>query len=477
MGTSVFTMSAHPDPMRHVLLAAGCCSVVPNVLAQCGMTTTVQANISCTSPLTVSVFISGGTPPYTIVFKQNGITVQTAPSWPSTIWSPTAPDPGAGNASVTVTDSQGCQANGSTNYTPHFYLEPNLTTTSTCTTGTIVRWNGQYLSPGPYSTGCPATIYYALNNGQINNVFPNGWTQESPTTWRYDQPLPQGTNSMWVVTGGVERTCGFSKECYFPRQSLTAITDPGDCGTNFRLRAGLDGALPSGTLMNDALRVSGLLPLTEPYTALGYTYTGSASGTTITAAQLAVAGDNALVDWVIVEVRASIDPFQVLYSKAALLQRDGDVVDVDGSSYVNCPLAPGSYRVAIKHRNHLGVMTGTSQSLVLNPASTLIDFRSASTATYGSNAEVLKGSIYCLWAGDATGNGTLSYSGANNDRDPILIAVGSTTPNATVSNVYDRRDTNLDGMIKYTGTGNDRDIMLTNVGSTTPNNTRTQQLP
>ena len=60
---------------------------------------------------------------------------------------------------------------------------------------------------------------------------------------------------------------------------------------------------------------------------------------------------------------------------------------------------------------------------------------------------------------------------------PILTAVGSTTPNNTVPNVYDRRDTNLDGVIKYTGTASDRDIILTNVGSTTPNNTRTQQLP
>jgi len=69
------------------------------------------------------------------------------------------------------------------------------------------------------------------------------------------------------------------------------------------------------------------------------------------------------------------------------------------------------------------------------------------------------------------------YSGTGNDRDPILLAVGSTTPNNTVTNTYDRRDTNLDGVIKYTGSANDRDIILTNVGSTTPNNTRTQQLP
>ena len=87
------------------------------------------------------------------------------------------------------------------------------------------------------------------------------------------------------------------------------------------------------------------------------------------------------------------------------------------------------------------------------------------------------GGVQVLWAGDVTFNGQVKYTGSGNDRDPILTTVGSTTPNNTLNNVYDRRDTNLDGVIKYTGSANDRDIILTNVGSTTPNNTRTQQLP
>jgi hypothetical protein len=36
---------------------------------------------------------------------------------------------------------------------------------------------------------------------------------------------------------------------------------------------------------------------------------------------------------------------------------------------------------------------------------------------------------------------------------------------------------NLSGQVKYTGTANDRDPILVNVGSTTPNNTRVRQLP
>ena len=81
-----------------------------------------------------------------------------------------------------------------------------------------------------------------------------------------------------------------------------------------------------------------------------------------------------------------------------------------------------------------------------------------------------------LWAGDVTFKGESKYTGASNDRDPILVTVGSTTPNNTV-NAYSTRDVNLDGTVKYTGSGNDRDPILVNVGSTTPNSTRLEQLP
>ena len=35
----------------------------------------------------------------------------------------------------------------------------------------------------------------------------------------------------------------------------------------------------------------------------------------------------------------------------------------------------------------------------------------------------------------------------------------------------------MNGQVKNTGSGNDRDPILVNVGSTTPNNVRVQQLP
>ena len=86
------------------------------------------------------------------------------------------------------------------------------------------------------------------------------------------------------------------------------------------------------------------------------------------------------------------------------------------------------------------------------------------------------GSVMAMWTGDVTFNKQLGYTGAGNDRDPILVRVGSTTPNSTVAGYY-TEDTNMDGTVIYVGSGNDRDAILVNVGSTTPNNIRSEQIP
>ena len=243
---------------------------------------------------------------------------------------------------------------------------------------------------------------------------------------------------------------------------------------NVNLRAALQGPLPSGTVMTDGLRAINLIPLNEPYSALGYTYVGSSPGASTSTSLLAITGNDAIVDWVVVELRNAATPSQVVASKAALIQRDGDVVAPNGGG-VAFPVPAGNYHIALRHRNHLGVMTGVPQALSASPQT--IDLRSGATACYGTTPRAQVGSVYCLWSGDSNGNGSVKYTGTGNDRDLVLTAVGSTAPNNTLFYQYSRLDTNLDGQVKYTGSGNDRDIILTNVGSTTPNNMRTQQLP
>jgi N-acetylneuraminic acid mutarotase len=236
----------------------------------------------------------------------------------------------------------------------------------------------------------------------------------------------------------------------------------------------LDGPYITGTgLMNDALRTAGLVPLTEPYTALGYDHAMS-GGETTSPAVLSVTGNNAIVDWVMVELRHATQPALVVASACALVQRDGDVVAVDGSSPVRLFVDGGNYHVAIRHRNHLGVMT--ANAIALSPTASTVDLTSSATTVHGIQARKAVGAVQVLWPGDATRNGILSYTGMANDRDPILLAIGGSTPTSSITG-YRIEDTNLDGVVKYTGSANDRDVILLNIGGTVPTSLRLQQLP
>jgi hypothetical protein len=328
----------------------------------------------------------------------------------------------------------------------------------------------------------PGDVSYDYRSTAIHYLlFKNGAYLVSGSLWSLRVPNTQtfALNGLTAGTYQITLTDYVDQDgyVYCPSSYSRTFTVPaaGDCNVNVAIRASLQGALPNSAIMTDALRSANLIPLTEPYSALGYTYTSSSPGASVPATMLVVTGNDAIVDWIVVELRDGTTPSQVVYSKAALIQRDGDVVGTDGDPYVNFPVAAGNYYVALRHRNHLGVMTGSAQALGVMPET--IDFQRAALGCFGTNPRTLAGSVYCLWSGDGNGNGTLQYVGANNDRDPILTAVGGTTPNNTLGPVYDRRDVNLDGVIKYVGANNDRDPILTNVGSTTPNNTRMQQLP
>lgn len=254
-----------------------------------------------------------------------------------------------------------------------------------------------------------------------------------------------------------------------------AASASGQSGFRLSVRVLLEGCyVPAEGMMHDSLRTKHLLPLDEPYAELGYVHIGD-GGTEHTAEEIfGVTGPDAIVDWVVLELReAQANGFRVS-SRSALVQRDGDVVDMDGASGVSFSAPYGDYYFSVKHRNHLGVMTATA--LYLGPDGTPLDFTLPSTAVWGTNARKDQDGKALLWAGDVTGNGQVKYTGSGNDRDPILSLIGGTQPNGTVLGYY-RHDLNMDGRVRYTGAGNDRDRILLTIGGTTPNAVRTGQVP
>lgn len=254
---------------------------------------------------------------------------------------------------------------------------------------------------------------------------------------------------------------------------LTAgVQQPDASGLRVHLRVLLDGAWRADAgLMVDSLRAQGLLPMQEPYTALGFTVNGPLS---CDPAVFQVTDADAITDWVLVELRRAADPTAVLDVRAALLQRDGDVVAVDGVSPLLFDRATEACHLAVRHRNHLGVLGAAV--IQAGAASMDLDLSLLTTTTFGTNAQKHANGRQLLWAGNVIGDAQLKYTGENNDRDPILTAIGGIVPTNSTSG-YRAEDVNLDGAVKYTGENNDRDLLLSNVGGVVPTNIRNEQLP
>ncbi|GBL34776.1 hyalin [Filimonas sp.] len=162
----------------------------------------------------------------------------------------------------------------------------------------------------------------------------------------------------------------------------------------------------AAALMHDSLRVNGLIPTTEPYTASPYNKTavGGASGETVSNAILNVSGNNAIVDWVFIELRDAASNGTVIANKRALIQRDGDIVSsIDGLSPVYFPTVyNGNYYVSIKHRNHLGVMSFNAISFS-GCSTTSVDFTTSDSVykTICGNPAQRKQSAQCMPCGRA----------------------------------------------------------------------------
>jgi len=244
------------------------------------------------------------------------------------------------------------------------------------------------------------------------------------------------------------------------------------------VRAKLQGAMLNnggGGLMRDDLRKRGLLPLHEPYSALPHVHqVGIGGGEKIDSSILFVTGGNAMVDWVLVELRSPDRADSLVATRAAILQRDGDVVDVDGVSNVAFPDLPsGNYYVALRHRNHLGVITGNTY--FLSPIPTEIDFTNSATPVYGDDSRVDLNGEKLMWSGDLNEDRKAIYQGPSNDIFTMFLKVMQDSLNADllanfVAIGYYPQDLNLDGSVIYQGPENDRSRMLFNVTLKAPQN-------
>ena len=210
-----------------------------------------------------------------------------------------------------------------------------------------------------------------LSSWQIEGISSAGGFMDGVTlsTANYDALLNSWA-AQNILNNGVSISFGNSKYCTAEaaREQLANtynwnITDAGlDCssGVKLSIKIFLQGAFdPVEGKLIDNLRTSNLIPTTEPYTAMNGFAHVNGGGETVNQSVLNISGNNAIVDWVFLELRSGLDPSIVLATRSALIQRDGDIVDVDGISPVRFDYEVEGYdfHLVVRHRNHLGVMS------------------------------------------------------------------------------------------------------------------------
>ena len=226
----------------------------------------------------------------------------------------------------------------------------------------------------------------------------------------------------------------------------------------------------SQDLMRDQLRTKSLIPLEEPYSDMAaFTHVSGGGGETVDALEDFdyVADGDDIVDWVFLEIRDSADA--VVSTRSALLQRDGDIIDIDGSnsavSFEGITL--DNYTIVVRHRNHLGVKS--SGIVSMSPGTTaLYDFTSAVNQAVGDQQEELETGVYGVYGGNANGESAVAtaYKGIRmtgpstiNDALALLNQLGGIYT-ATQFDVYETEDLNLDGNVRMTGPSTINDALF-----------------
>lgn len=218
--------------------------------------------------------------------------------------------------------------------------------------------------------------------------------------------------------------------------SQSVLRAEGTKSATLDVKVALSGA--GSTLPMTTNLAAALLPLAEPYEGLGYHRVGF-SGETV--ANQAVFTTNNITDWVLIELRDKRNPEIVKYNRAALLRNDGQVMEVDGTTNVTFTnILLDKYYIAIKHRNHLGIMSATAVEL-----STAVDFTDDGYTPWGVDNRYVDGSNRLLKVGSYSQQGYSSYERS------LFLTYEELSYDAAgkQDDVYSIYDTNLDGYVRF----------------------------
>ena len=404
----------------------------------------------------------------------------------------------SGIYTYTSLNAVGCSNTATLNLTVNYSSTNGNSAITSCDSytwnGSIYTANGVYTYSSLNATGCTNTDSLTLT---INNSSASSTSSTACNSYTWTNGVTYSTAGVYTYTAVNSSNC----------DSILTLNLVLNNGVSISAKVMLEGAFDVSTgLMKDSLRqvshcasaqigFPGVCPPVNviPSTRLKWNAFNDVScnldaDTTIGGGNvvianniMSVAGSNAIVDWVFLEVRDGIDNNTVVATKYALVQRDGDVVScIDGVSpvYLSC-VCPGNYYVSIKHRNHLGVMTAATMSLSATTSS--YDFSdpmanvwvkpSVSPGDITNAPRHLIGNKSVLWGGDAVNDKNSKYNGLANDKQQIVVEFNNINTNNILYQVYRNSDMNMDGKVKYNSIDNDKNWLLNLILSSTAGTT------
>lgn len=303
-------------------------------------------------------------------------------------------------------------------------------------------------------------LNYSINGGTDQQRFiinPTSGALSFKVAPDFENPLDADGDNQYEVIVSIENPRGESVS-----QALSvAISD--DRLVRLQLKVGLQGAYKSNGLMHDDLMVHGLIPLKQPYRNKHFDYYGDE---TLADVVMNASGEDAVVDWVLLELRDPDESGSVVHNQALILQRDGDIVDPStGLDTLNISLEQGGYIVGLRHRNHLGVMT--AEPLLLNDTATLLDFTSKQTLVAGEDGRAEVNGRMLLWVGDLQHDKRIITQGPGSDANSVYEGILSNKNNTGYNmnfqfSGYNPLDLNMDGRIIFSGPNNDATLLFAN---------------
>ncbi len=374
-------------------------AIVSNPAGTILSTTIAPTSANCIAGGTATANPTGGTSPYTYIWSSVQI---------GQIISGLSPN----SYTVTVTDTNGCKANASTNIT----LDNTPPTANAGADAT---------------TNCQGNPVVLTASGGISYAWSNGGTLVSIN-------VNPTLTSTYIVTVTGSNGCTATDE--------TVVTYK-LCSPRVNAKVFLSSVDPNTLLMGNALTTSMSFPSSDPYNVAPlnnyFTHVNN-TASSVSPSVLSITGNNAIVDWLFLELRTGTSgTTTVAYTQAALLQADGDIVDTDGIAPLKFHNAvPGNYYLTIRHRNHLSFRT--TNPTMLNDTPTTFDFTKATgpntVALYGITPLNNIGNDLSMIGGDAIPDGSTDSSDS-----AIWEAQNGAFDDYTLNSDY-----NLDGSVDST---------------------------